>query len=70
MCPKYKDILLNTFLSGAKDEDHLIRASSLSNLAEVCEVLGYKLGTIVTEVIIRKTLLTCSTTLYLFYFRF
>lgn len=50
MCPFYKDVLLNTFLTGARDEDHLIRASSLSNLAEVCEVLGYKLGSIVTEV--------------------
>lgn len=50
MCPFYKDTLLNTFLTGARDEDHLIRASSLSNLAEVCEVLSYKLGSITTEV--------------------
>lgn len=50
MVPKYKSLLLNTFLVGTKDEDHLIRASSLSNLGEVCRVLGYKLGTIVTEV--------------------
>lgn len=50
MAPKYKSLLLNTFLVGTKDDDHLIRASSLSNLGEVCGVLGYKLGTVVTEV--------------------
>lgn len=47
---KYKALLLNTFLVGSKDDDNLIRASSLSNLGEVCKVLGYKLGSIVTEV--------------------
>ncbi|XP_050307289.1 transport and Golgi organization protein 6 homolog [Anthonomus grandis grandis] len=52
MAPKYKAILLNTFLIGTKDEDHLIRASSLSNLGEICRVLGYKLGTVVTEVLV------------------
>ncbi|XP_044267137.1 transport and Golgi organization protein 6 homolog [Tribolium madens] len=52
MAPKYKALLLNTFLSGTKDDDHLIRASSLSNLGEVCRVLNYKLGTIVTEVLV------------------
>uniref|UniRef100_A0A1Y1LB53 RNA polymerase II assembly factor Rtp1 C-terminal domain-containing protein n=1 Tax=Photinus pyralis TaxID=7054 RepID=A0A1Y1LB53_PHOPY len=50
--PLYKSLLLNTFLVGTKDEDHLVRASSLSNLGEVCRVLGYKLGTIVTEVLV------------------
>ena len=50
MAVKYKTVLLNTFLSATKDDDHFIRASSLSNLGEVCRVLGYKLGTIVTEV--------------------
>ncbi|KAJ8975423.1 hypothetical protein NQ317_018932, partial [Molorchus minor] len=52
MAPKYKSLLLNTFLIGAKDKDHLIRASSLSNLGEICRVLGYKLGTIATEVLV------------------
>lgn len=50
MAPKYKTLLLNAFLAGTKDDDHLIRASSLSNLGEVCRVLGYKLGSIVNEV--------------------
>lgn len=50
MAPKYKPLLLNTFLNGTKDDDGLIRASSLSNLGEICRILGYKLGTIATEV--------------------
>ncbi|KAJ8960949.1 hypothetical protein NQ318_020250 [Aromia moschata] len=52
MAPKYKSLLLNTFLIGTKDDDHLMRASSLSNLGEICRVLGYKLGTIITEVLV------------------
>lgn len=47
---KYKALLLNTFLTVAKDEDELMRASSLANLGEVCRILGCKLGTIITEV--------------------
>ncbi|CAH1133700.1 unnamed protein product [Ceutorhynchus assimilis] len=50
MAPKYKAVLLNAFLAGTKDEDHLVRASSLSNLGEICRVLGFKLGSVVTEV--------------------
>ncbi|CAH0557752.1 unnamed protein product [Brassicogethes aeneus] len=52
MAPKYKSLLLNTFLNGTKDEDELIRASSLSNLGEICRVLGYKLGSIITEILV------------------
>ncbi|KAF5293118.1 hypothetical protein FQA39_LY13728 [Lamprigera yunnana] len=47
----YKPLLLNTFLATTKDHDHLIRASSLSNLGEICRALGYKLGSIVHEVL-------------------
>lgn len=53
---KYKGLLLNTFLGAAKDPDPLIRASSLSNLGEVCKVLGFRLGTIITEVNFTKML--------------
>lgn len=52
MAPQYKPLLLNTFLIGAKDDDDLIRSSSLSNLGEICRVLGYKLGSIFTEVLV------------------
>ncbi|GLV38843.1 Transport and Golgi organization 6 [Carabus blaptoides fortunei] len=48
---KYKSLLLNTFLTCVRDEDQWIRASSLSNLGELCRVLGYKLGTVVSEVL-------------------
>lgn len=48
---KHKALLLNTFLKTTKDDDHLIRASSLSNVAEVCRVLGEKMGPIITEVL-------------------
>ncbi|XP_066149511.1 transport and Golgi organization protein 6 homolog [Euwallacea fornicatus] len=51
IAPKYKALLLNTFLMGTKDDDYLVRASSLSNLGEICRVLGYKLGTMITEVL-------------------
>lgn len=50
MAPKYKALLINTFLAGTKDSDHLMRASALSNLGELCRVLGFKLGSILTEV--------------------
>ncbi|XP_056630765.1 transport and Golgi organization protein 6 homolog [Diorhabda sublineata] len=52
MAPQYKPLLLNTFLIGSKDDDDLIRSSSLSNLGEICRVLGYKLGSIFTEVLV------------------
>ncbi|KAF7262784.1 hypothetical protein GWI33_004125 [Rhynchophorus ferrugineus] len=52
MGSKYKALLLNTFLNGTKDDDHLVRASALSNLGEICRVLGYKLGNIITEVLV------------------
>lgn len=50
MAPKYKTVLLNTFLFGVKDDNNLIRTSSLSNLGQICEVLGYKLGNATIEV--------------------
>ncbi|XP_044750977.1 uncharacterized protein LOC123311212 [Coccinella septempunctata] len=52
MAPHYKALLLNTFLCGTKDEDHFVRTSALSNLGEICKVLGYKLGSIVTEILV------------------
>ncbi|XP_047515686.1 transport and Golgi organization protein 6 [Pieris napi] len=48
----HKTILLNTFLCGCRDEDPLIRASALSNLAEIALVLHYRVGTIIYEILI------------------
>ncbi|XP_017778135.1 PREDICTED: transport and Golgi organization protein 6 [Nicrophorus vespilloides] len=47
----YKSMLLNTFLAAVKDDDFLIRASSLSNLGEVCRILAYKLGPILPNIL-------------------
>ncbi|XP_050438421.1 transport and Golgi organization protein 6 homolog isoform X2 [Adelges cooleyi] len=49
--PLYKNRLLNTFMAGVRDNDHLVRASSLSNLADLCRLLRYNLGSIVSEVV-------------------
>ncbi|XP_015374232.1 PREDICTED: uncharacterized protein LOC107169075 [Diuraphis noxia] len=49
--PLYKNRLLNTFMAGVRDNDHLVRASSLSNLADVCRLLRYNLGSIVAEIV-------------------
>lgn len=51
MIPLYKNRLLNTFMAGVRDSDHLVRASSLSNLADVCRLLRFSLGLLVYEII-------------------
>jgi len=51
MTPKYKNVLLNSFFSAANDPDPIVRASSLSNLGEVCKNLRFSLGNIVGEVL-------------------
>ncbi|KAL0849369.1 hypothetical protein ABMA28_013675 [Loxostege sticticalis] len=48
----HKTILLNTVLCGCRDDDPLIRTSALSNLAEICLVLHYKMGSIIYEVLL------------------
>ncbi|XP_064640492.1 transport and Golgi organization protein 6 homolog [Lineus longissimus] len=50
LIPKYREVLVNAFLAGSKDPDHLIRASSLSNLGQVCQLLRFSLGSILQEV--------------------
>jgi hypothetical protein len=52
LTPKYKNILLNSFFSAANDPEELVRASSLSNLGEVCCNLGYSLGPITGELLV------------------
>jgi len=56
--PKYKNILLNCFFSAANDPDSLVRASSLSNMGEVCKNLRFSLGGIAGEVL--QHLSACS----------
>ncbi|XP_037077385.1 transport and Golgi organization protein 6 homolog [Pollicipes pollicipes] len=50
MAPRYRERLLGTFLAGCRDGDHLLRASSLSSLAEVCRLLRFSLAGAVHEI--------------------
>ncbi|XP_063190951.1 transport and Golgi organization protein 6 homolog isoform X2 [Chroicocephalus ridibundus] len=47
---KHREPLVQAFLRGARDPDSTLRASSLSNLGELCQRLGFQLGSIVHEV--------------------
>lgn len=58
MAPFYSKLLLNVFLSSAKDGDEHIRASSLSNLGEICQLLRFSLAGSIHEVSLH--LLYCS----------
>lgn len=50
----HKNLLVNTFLNGCKDTDSLVRASSLSNLGQICLVLKNNIDDILYEVSIRR----------------
>ncbi|XP_067651346.1 transport and Golgi organization protein 6 homolog isoform X2 [Haliotis asinina] len=50
MIPKYRELLLAAVLSGARSNDAMVRASSLSNLAEMCKLLRFSLGNVLHEV--------------------
>ena len=52
LTPKYKNVLLNAFFSAGHDPDELVRASSLSNLGEVCRNLRFSLGGITGELML------------------
>lgn len=51
LIPKYKRVLLNSFLRGTKDPDAFVRASCLHNLGELCGLLRYSLDSVAFEVI-------------------
>ena len=48
--PQYSDAVLAAILSNVCDSDPMIRASSLSNLADVCSLLKFSFGQIQNEV--------------------
>lgn len=50
LVPRYSQLLLSSLLSGVHDTDELVRASSLSNIGEVCKLLRFSIGPIVNEV--------------------
>ncbi|NXD48467.1 TNG6 protein, partial [Corvus moneduloides] len=47
---QHREPLIRAFLRGAQDPDSALRASSLSNLGELCQHLGFQLGSIIQEV--------------------
>ncbi|NXO93160.1 TNG6 protein, partial [Certhia brachydactyla] len=47
---QHQEPLIRAFLRGARDPDSALRASSLSNLGELCQHLGFQLGSIIQEV--------------------
>ncbi|XP_033626737.1 transport and Golgi organization protein 6 homolog [Asterias rubens] len=51
LVPRYANTLLGTLLQGAQDTDAVIRASSLSNMADVCKLLRFSLGPNLHEVL-------------------
>lgn len=63
LLPHYADMLLGAVLSNARDPHPLIRASSLSNLAEICQLLGHSFGTIHHEVLLPGSLTIMYTVL-------
>ncbi|XP_042653560.1 transport and Golgi organization protein 6 homolog isoform X1 [Tyto alba] len=50
MVAKHREPLVQAFLRGARDPDGALRASSLSNLGELCQHLGFQLGSVIQEV--------------------
>ena len=55
LVPKYKRVLLDSFLRGTKDLDPFVRASCLHNLGELCGLLRFSLDCVTHEV--RKSFL-------------
>ena len=49
--PHYGEVVLRAILSGVRDKEPMVRASTLSNLAESCLLLGYSLSKCVEEVL-------------------
>ncbi|XP_037733712.1 transport and Golgi organization protein 6 homolog isoform X4 [Chelonia mydas] len=50
MSCQYRAPLIHAFLRGARDPDSTLRASSLSNLGELCQRLHFQLGSVIQEV--------------------
>lgn len=50
MAPKYRNLLVNSFLCAAKHSDPVVRSSAVSNLGELCGKLGYSFAPIMQEI--------------------
>ncbi|XP_077563484.1 transport and Golgi organization protein 6 homolog isoform X2 [Haemaphysalis longicornis] len=51
LAPKYRDLLVNSFLAAAKHPDPVVRSSAVSNLGELCGKLGHSFGPIMQEIL-------------------
>lgn len=47
---RYSQHLLSSLLTGVRDSDEFVRASSLSNIGDVCKLLRFSVGSIIHEV--------------------
>ncbi|KAK6982529.1 transport and Golgi organization protein 6 [Biomphalaria glabrata] len=51
LTPHYRDVLLTAMLIGCRHGDSLVRASSLSGMAEICKLLRYAVGPVLHEIV-------------------
>ena len=59
LLPMYTSVILSALMTGVKDKDSAIRASSLAAIGEICGLLKFSIGSIIFEV--RVTICTnCS----------
>ncbi|KAF6776636.1 hypothetical protein AHF37_04233 [Paragonimus kellicotti] len=50
MAPAYRDVVLHTVSVGTRDPEPLVRAASLSNLAELCRLLQHAIAPVTYEI--------------------
>ncbi|KAF8563437.1 hypothetical protein P879_04907 [Paragonimus westermani] len=50
MAPAYRDVVLDTVSVGTRDAEPLVRAASLSNLAELCRLLRHAIAPVTYEI--------------------
>ncbi|XP_073995165.1 transport and golgi organization 6 isoform X2 [Rhodnius prolixus] len=50
MAVVYKNEIINALLFGCRDSDHLVRASSLSSLGELCRILTFRIHAFIIEI--------------------
>ncbi|VDL17207.1 unnamed protein product [Hymenolepis diminuta] len=50
IAPKYRDAVVAGLLTASKDDSEFIRAASLSNLAEICQLLGESIQSVIYEI--------------------
>ena len=48
--PRYSQIVLASLLAGVRDKESYVRASSLSNIGDVCKLLRFAVGPVIHEV--------------------